>query len=151
MEPTLIKYNGIDSHLSVGAIIRNSEDEILMIDRLKTPFGFACPAGHVDEGESPDIALLREVNEETGLMVISYKKYDTSNLNDYPQEPCSRGIKYHIWNVYEVEADGELIFKEDEVKSIGWYSENEIRGLKLELVWDYWLKKILNNELKFIS
>lgn len=140
----------MDAHLSVGAVIRNYDGQILLIDRLKTPFGFACPAGHVDEGETPEIALLREVNEETGLIVVSYKKYDTSKLIDYPQEPCSRGVKHHIWNLYEVEAEGELIFKEDEVKSIAWYSQDEIMVLKLESVWDYWLKKILNNELKLM-
>ena len=155
-EPAIANYNGKTIHLSVGAVIRNAEGKILMIDRLKTPFGFACPAGHIDEGEAPDTALIREVLEETGLKVTSFKQYQINysldDFSDSPQEPCSRGINFHMWYVYEVEAEGEgeLIFKEDEVKSIGWYSIDEIKELKLESVWEYWLKKIFNNELKFI-
>lgn len=154
MEPALHSYNGVDTHISVGAVIRNSIGDILLIDRLKTPFGFACPAGHVDKGEAPETALIREVLEETGLKVTSFKEYQINysldDFSDCPQEPCSRGIDFHMWFIYEVEAEGDLIFKDDEVKSIGWYSIDEIRVLKLESVWDYWLKKILNNELKLI-
>jgi ADP-ribose pyrophosphatase YjhB (NUDIX family) len=153
-EPAIANFWGRDIHLSVGAVIRNSEGEILMIDRLKTPYGFACPAGHIDEGEAPETALVREVLEETGLKVKSFKEYrinySSDDFSDCPQEPCSRGIDFHMWFIYEVEAEGELIFKDDEVKSIGFYSIEEIKFLKLESAWEYWLKKILNNELEFI-
>lgn len=124
-----------------------------MIDRLKKPLGFACPAGHLDKGEEPEDAIIREVEEETGLIVKSLKRYDIDylmgNFDDCPQETCSRGISQHFWYVYEVEAEGDLILKLDEVKSIDWYSVEEIKNLKLESVWEYWLKKIFNNELKF--
>lgn len=146
MEPKLIKYLDIETHLSVGAIIKNNKGEILMIDRLKQPFGFACPAGHIDEGEFPLEALFREVKEETGLDIVSFTeyemKYSSGAFNDVPQETCSRGITNHMWFIYEVIAEGELIFKEDEVKSIGWYTLEQIKELPLELVWKYWLTKL---------
>lgn len=145
-EPKLIKFWGIPTHLSVGAIIKNEKGEILMIDRLKQPFGWACPAGHIDEEEEPEQALLREVKEETGLDIISYKEfninYSSDNYSDAPQEPCSRGIKFHMWFIYDVVATGELIFKADEVKAIKWCSIDEIKTLPLEKAWGYWLKKL---------
>ena len=134
--------NNIKTHFSVGAIIRNDEGELLMIDRLKPPFGFACPAGHIDEGEEPLTAVLREVKEETGLTITSYKEIPIDVYNDAPSEPCSRGINNHIWKLYEMKATGNFIFKKDEVKSIGWYTIDQVREIKLESIWRYWLIKL---------
>ena len=146
MEPKLIRDGDAAMHLSVGAIIKNKEGKYLLIDRLKKPFGFACPAGHIDEGEEPIDALIREVKEETGLDVKSYTEYDINySRKDYsqvPQETCSRGINFHMWFIYDVIAEGDLIFKEDEVKSIDWYSVEEIKKLELESVWKYWLTEL---------
>ncbi len=130
-------------HFSAGAIIKNSNGEYLMIDRLKPPFGFACPAGHIDEGEDGEEAVKREVEEETGLTVKSIKYIDTSDfILDVPQETCSRGVSKHIWQIFEVEAEGDLIFKADEVKSIAWYSVEEIKQLPLESVWKFWFENL---------
>ncbi len=134
--------DNIKTHFSVGAIIRNDEGDLLMIDRLKPPFGFACPAGHVDEGEEPLTAVLREVEEETGLTITSYKEASMEDLKDYPNEPCSRGITNHLWKIYEMKATGNFIFKNDEVKSIGWYSPEKIRTLELESIWRHFLVRL---------
>ncbi len=146
-KPLLVRFRGVDTHFSVGAIIKNHKGEILMIDRLKQPFGWACPAGHIDEGEEPEEALNREVEEETGLIVYDY--HELSDLKDQanvPQEACSRGITKHLWVVYEVEiekgTEDNLIFKDDEVKAIKWCSVDEIKTLPLEKAWEYWLKKL---------
>lgn len=142
MEPK-ISYRQIPVHYSAGAFIKNDKGQFLLIDRLKKPFGFACPAGHVDEGETPSEAIIREVEEETGLVVKFMLKHDTSEYTDIPQETCSRGVSIHEWSIFSVVAEGELIFKADEVKSIGWYSVEEIKELNLESAWKYWFEKIL--------
>jgi len=145
-EPKIANFWGKQIHLSVGAIIKNDKGEILMIDRLKQPFGWACPAGHIDEGEEPLEALLREVKEETGLDMVSCVEhrinYSSDDYSDAPQETCSRGIDFHMWFIYDVVASGELIFKADEVKAIKWCSVEEIKTLPLEQVWKYWLEKL---------
>ena len=50
----------------VGAIIKQDE-KLLMLDRKNFPFGWACPAGHVETGETIEQALVREIKEETNL------------------------------------------------------------------------------------
>ncbi len=58
---------GKPMHFSAGAIVKNKKGEILLLDRLNIPLGWACPAGHVDEGESAEKSAIREIKEETGL------------------------------------------------------------------------------------
>lgn len=141
MEPK-VSYIQVPVHYSAGAIIKNDKGQILMIDRLKQPFGFACPAGHIDEGETDVEAVTREVEEETGLVVKMVLKHDISDFKDIPQETCSRGVSIHEWSIFTVVAEGDLIFKADEVKSIGWYTIEEIKKLPLETAWKYWLEKL---------
>lgn len=49
---------------AAGGLVENSNGEVLMIRRKGWP---DLPKGHIDEGESPEQAAIREVQEETGL------------------------------------------------------------------------------------
>lgn len=138
-EPMLLQ----NVHLSVGAIITNGDGMILMIDRNKTPFGWACPAGHVDDGELPIDAVAREVEEETGLTVteITDMRCTIQDSLEMPQDLCSRGIGTHLWSIYSVKTEGTLVMKEDEVKAIMWVTPEYLPTTNLEPAWRYWLEK----------
>jgi len=43
--------------------------QIVLIERLNPPHGWAIPGGFVDKGESVETAAIREAKEETGLDV----------------------------------------------------------------------------------
>lgn len=53
---------------SVGAIIRNPAGQILFLVRADNGL-WDIPAGAIDPGETPAQAVVREVREETGLLV----------------------------------------------------------------------------------
>jgi ADP-ribose pyrophosphatase YjhB (NUDIX family) len=126
-------------HRSAGAIIKNKEGKILLIDRANFPYGFACPSGHIEEGESPEDAMVREVKEEVHLSVQKYKPI----LNEFnAANTCKRGIKGHDWHIFEVIEWGGKAKGNEEAKSIGWYSPEEINELVLEDVWRLWFEKL---------
>lgn len=129
----------IKEHKSVGAIIRKN-NKILMIDRKIYPFGWACPAGHIDSGETAAKALKREVKEETGLEVLKYKLL----IHEFVDwNKCNRGVKGHDWCVYEVfEWEGRVRQNKREEKKIGWINIKKIKSLGLEKVWEHWFEKL---------
>lgn len=43
--------------------------EILLIERVNPPYGWALPGGFVDEWEMVETAAIREVEEETGVQI----------------------------------------------------------------------------------
>lgn len=56
-------------HYSVGALIQQ-DDKYLLINRAMPPLGFAGVAGHIDEDETSEEAVVRELMEEVGLHVV---------------------------------------------------------------------------------
>ena len=110
---------------SVGAVIKNSKGEYLMLYRLVKPIGLAMPAGHVESGEEPGDAIRREVLEETGIRVINM----TRRWEQIVSVGCSRGILTHIWHVFEVKSyQGEPELKEPRKhKFVRFMSPDEIR------------------------
>ncbi len=115
----------ICDHKSVGMIVRKDE-KILLIERMKFPKGFACPAGHIDEDSSFEDSAKRELKEEVGLdskelTLLTEKRKDN---------PCRRvDGSWHYWKIFSVEVAGEVERSLNETKQVGWYSKDEIKKL----------------------
>jgi 8-oxo-dGTP pyrophosphatase MutT (NUDIX family) len=127
-------------HKSVGVVIKNKKEEILMIERVKFPFGWACPAGHIDDGEKPEVALLREVREEIGLEIENIKLL----IHEFVDwNKCSRGVVGHDWYLFEAQfSKGDLVIEQKEVKNFQWVSQNKLKNLQLEEVWKMWFEHL---------
>lgn len=59
------------------AIIQN-KDQILLIERNRSgDIYYVLPGGKIEDGESPETTVLREIKEETSVEVNIIKKLDT--------------------------------------------------------------------------
>ena len=129
--------NGVKKHYGVGVIIKE-KGKILVFDRTFFPFGWACVAGHVREGDTPEETARREVTEETGLKVTKLKKLFRKEMIG---NRCSRGVSVHDWTVFEAKAKGK-IKKGHEASETRWVEPKALAKLKLEPVWETFFKKL---------
>ncbi|MEM6384678.1 MAG: RNA pyrophosphohydrolase [Pseudomonadota bacterium] len=51
----------------VGVVLANANGLIFTGERIDTPGAWQMPQGGIDDGEAPEAAALRELEEETGL------------------------------------------------------------------------------------
>lgn len=64
------------------------DNQILLEERHFERLGqthLVFPGGHVEEGETPEGALEREVTEELGIKILDFRKLDAEIL--YPHKP----------------------------------------------------------------
>ncbi|OGC51393.1 hypothetical protein A2982_03625 [candidate division WWE3 bacterium RIFCSPLOWO2_01_FULL_39_13] len=131
-----VKIKNCDNK-SVGMLIWK-DDKLLLIERMKFPFGFAVPAGHVDDHGSFEDAAKEEVQEEVGFEVTNLKLITEGRKENICRRP---GGSWHYWKIYQVETKGEIKRSEDETKQAGWFSIDQIRVLTQRT------KKYLNGEI----
>ncbi len=117
--------NKICDHKSVGMLVWR-DGKMLMIERMKPPFGFAPPAGHLDGCEDYEEMAKIELFEETGLTTESLKLIASGRK----ENPCRRlDGTWHFWQIFEVEAFGNIKRSKTETKQAKWVSADELKKL----------------------
>ena len=117
-----------------GYVVRDGKTLLLYHKKLRM---WLPPGGHIDEGELPEEAVLREIREETGLEV------DILSPKAAP-EPVEAGVSYlHVPNHIQLEdipghpqhidliyfcraRDGEPRRRPDEHDALRWHSHEEL-------------------------
>lgn len=94
---------------TVDAVVEN-DGSIALIERGENPFKglYALPGGHVDPGETPEKAVIREVAEETSINVeITGELRDYSaEINDPRYEPDEFDHRAYICSTDETDLCG---------------------------------------------
>lgn len=123
--------------LETAALETKVEEKILLCRLSAQVSGFAgswtLPGGGIEFGEQPEEAMIREVAEETGLMVVSEGVVDAHSL----QREIDGRSMHSIRIVYRARVTGgELCFEKDGTTDrCEWFTESEARALPLvELV-----------------
>lgn len=112
--------------------IFNEKKEMLIIKKSDPAYSkkYSVVDGHVEDGETIEDALLREVFEEMNLNVSEYELIaEFENLND----TCRYGVSFHDWHVFKINHKIEIEkinFDKEEIESLQWMDINEIQKNK---------------------
>lgn len=71
------------------AKITNAKGEILFLLRAKKPYGLCLPGGKIDAGETSEQACIREVFEETGIVLANDQLKFVKNVESYNGTPVA--------------------------------------------------------------
>ena len=124
------------------------EGKYLMLHRVKKHHDINAGkwigvGGHVENGETPEECLLREVKEETGLTLTAYR---LRGLVTFLSDVCEP----ELMCVFTADAfDGELI--ECDEGELAWVEKSEVLGLP---TWEgdrVFLERLLSGDERFFS
>lgn len=115
---------------SVGAIITDGADRLLMVTRGWYPTGIAPVAGHVlDAHTDAAAALAAEVAEEVGLTVTGHRVLWQGWLPNLCASPPAQPIPGHHWVLATATATGTLRPAAGETRGAAWYTPEQVRAL----------------------
>ncbi|WP_353431809.1 NUDIX domain-containing protein [Polynucleobacter sp. MWH-UH23A] len=121
-----------EGHITAsGLVIRDNKVLLIFHPHIKKWFQ---PGGHIDEGESPIEAAVREVYEETGLVCVA----DAENpepidvdVHEIPANPAkNESAHLHIDLLYQL----KVLREEKPLESIGcaWFSFDEVESARIQ-------------------
>ena len=124
------------THIGTYGII-TKDDQVLLIKKARGPYKgmLDLPGGSLEHGEIVSEALVREVEEETGLRVseVEWNK-NLTTVVDFEDERGEISM-YHIGLVYRVTkfVDGEVISEMSKEDSLGaeWFKVSSLDKTEL--------------------
>ena len=122
----------VDEVSAGGLVIDKSGSQGLLIGRRdqKDPTGtrilWSLPKGHIEDGETPEQAAIREVAEETG---INSEITQSLGVIDFWFMAGGKRIHKTVHHFIFKETGGLLAAQESEVDEVGWFPLAEVVGL----------------------
>lgn len=115
--------NHFDYLEAAGGLVRNSQGEILFIHRLGR---WDLPKGKVEEGETTEVAAVREVEEECGISQLELGKLVTVTYHIYFQKNLK--LKATYWYAMNYGGNGDLVPQTEEgIAKVEWKTEAEVQ------------------------
>jgi ADP-ribose pyrophosphatase YjhB (NUDIX family) len=101
--------------VSTAAIITNESNDILLLNHVLRPLSsWGFPGGFVDHGEEIEMAIRREVREETGIELEDVKLLEINTF------------KRHIEILWSAKGVGTPEVKSAEIIDLGWFRAEEM-------------------------
>lgn len=104
---------------AAGGLVFNQEKELLAIFRRGS---WDLPKGKIDPGETPDLAAIREVQEETGLQQIHLGDHLIDTYHTYRLKNGKRILKRTYWYRMEAQKQDLIPQEEEDIEKAVWIS-----------------------------
>ena len=113
---------------AAGGLVKNSDDSLLFIKRLGL---WDLPKGKIDKGETPEIAAIREVEEECGAKGLKIIRQLNSTFHIYRSPflkfPDNLVLKETKWFLMSCDNDQALVPQSEEnIEEVRWIALNEL-------------------------
>ena len=101
--------------VSVGAVVTNERNQVLLLDHVFRPgSGWGIPGGFIEHGEQIDEAIRRELMEETGL--------ELENVRIYRTKTSGQRLEFLV----RATGKGTAEVKSIEIKRLGWFEKDKL-------------------------
>lgn len=84
------------------------------------------PGGKIEAGEDPEVAVVREVREETNLPVVRTSFF---KLHDHDWHLEDKILRVHIHCFYCEIGEGDFVHESDKAYQAGWFTKDEALAL----------------------
>ena len=103
----------------------NEREEVLLFLRdndpkIPYPNMWDVPGGHVEDGETPEACIVREMKEEMDLDLRGFELFSVREFSDR--------VEYTYWALAHFEID-EIDLREGQ--RLQWFTRSEVRGTEL--------------------
>jgi hypothetical protein len=114
---------------SVGVLIQDSSNRLLVVDLATPPWGIVCPAGHIGRHHSPEQVATAVVLESVGLQVFGLKLLARRWRDNRCDRPVgAAGIGHECW-IYQCRANGGLAPSVRKVRNARWVTPGQLQAL----------------------
>ncbi len=112
---------------AAGGIVYNERQEILLIFRRDT---WDLPKGHIDPGETPEQAALREVREETGLQELVLHDFAGMTYHTFRDRQNRRTLKPTHWFRMSARQTTLCLQAEEDIEQAAWVTSESFAQLR---------------------
>ena len=107
---------------AAGGVVFNPKNEILFIYRRGH---WDLPKGKIDPGETPEIAALREVEEETGLTEVHRHEHLHTSYHIYKDRNDTKCLKPTYWYRMTTENTQLKLQHEEDIETAEWLKASD--------------------------